>query len=344
MEYVLINRNYLTRIDVETIRVSSDIFKVQTPEKRESIINAERLPDSKSTSLVKKLYIESFKMESMKSLTLSPYEMEALKKEIISQGLTLLPTSEYELLRVKEKNIFFVLYTTGKMVFQESQTMEELLDAILSREECMIIGTDEAGKGEWYGPLVVAGVALTPEETVKLRKMGVGDSKDLSSFRIYEVGTFIVASPITREVRVVLPSEYNEMYENFRKEKKTLNDILTVLHAGIIQNLLEKMRPEKARVFVDRFDVREKVSSMLEHYSVDITEKPGGESEAAVAAASVLAKLTFEEEVKNLNKLYRLDLQKTDPEAVSAQVLPHVGKLHFKNVKKVISSAYLHKP
>jgi ribonuclease HIII len=277
----------------------------------------------------------------VRSVALTREEIGTLIREIAKRNLKRIPvTNQYEFLRVKDKDIFLILHNTGKMVFQESKGVENLLDSILEKEELDVIGTDEAGKGEWYGPLVVAGVALTPEETVELRKMGISDSKGLSSFRIYEIGDFCKKAGIEREVRVISPERYNRLYEDFQKEKKNLNDILSWAHTGIIHDLLERLHPRKARVVIDKFDVGEKAlperMGKLEKFDVEIIQKIGAESEAAVAAASVLAKFTFEEEVKKLNSKFDIDLRNMNPEDVLEDVLPFVAKLHFKNVKKLL--------
>ena len=274
----------------------------------------------------------------MRSIILSQEEIAALTKEVVQKNLKkVTAASQYESLRVKDKDIFFVLYNTGKMVFQESKGFYDLLDRILIREEHNVIGTDEAGKGEWYGPLVVAGVALTPEDTISLRKMGVSDSKGLSPFRIYEIGNVLQNSEIKKEVKILPPEIYNNLYADFKKEKKNLNDILLWAHGEIINDLLTRIHPEKTRVVVDKFDSSQtpKRFETPEKFKVPITQKTGGESEVAVAAASVLAKFTFEEELKKLNQEFALDVRTMNPEEIPEEILPVVAKLHFKNVKRI---------
>ena len=276
----------------------------------------------------------------MRSITLSQEEIGNLIRKVRQRNLKNIPvTNQYEFLRVKDKDIFFILHSTGKLVFQESEGMSTLLNDVLVTQGCTVIGTDEAGKGEWYGPLVVAGVALTPKETINLRKMGVGDSKGLSSFRIYEISRVLKTSEIGTAVRVILPEEYNILYEQFKKEKKNLNDILIWGHTGVIHDLLTTLSKEKVKVVIDKFDSSQtsKHFEPLEKFDVDIIEKTGGESETAVAAASVLAKSIFEEELKRLNQKFDVDLRNTTPEDIPADILPSVAKLHFRNVKKAVS-------
>ena len=275
----------------------------------------------------------------MRSISLSQKEIGNLIREVARRTLNRIPvTNQYEFIRVKDGDIFFILHNTGKIVFQESKGFDSFLDDILVREDHSIIGTDEVGKGEWYGPLVVAGIALNPDETIKLRKMGVGDSKGLSSFRIYEIGKFLEKSDIEKATRILLPEEYNKMYEEFEKEKKNLNDILAWAHTEIIQDLLTKAPSEKITVVIDKFDssASSERFKKLDEFDVDIIQKTGGESETAVAAASVLAKLIFEKHLKKLNQKFGLDLRNADPGDIPEDILPMVAKLHFRNVKKVL--------
>ena len=270
----------------------------------------------------------------MRSISLQQKEVDNVIKKVDQSSLKRVPvTNQYELLRVKDEHIFFVVYTTGKMVFQESEAMDEFLDRVLVRAESTVLGTDEAGKGEWYGPLVVAGVVLTPEHTLQVRKMGVGDSKDVSRPRLYEIGNFLRSSGIEKEVRVLSPDTYNDLYEQFKKEDKTLNDLLAWGHTSCISDILGRLQPTMITVVVDEFDAR-KVSKRLhaEKFNIQLIQKTKGESEPAVAAASILAKVIFEEKVDQLNEKYGINLRDTPPGSVPKAVLPYVAKLHFKNV------------
>lgn len=280
----------------------------------------------------------------MRSIDLSEDEIATLRTQIEREGLHLLPlTNQYELLRVKEGDFFFVVYSTGKMVFQESVSMESLLDDMLIPASHDIVGTDEAGKGEWYGPLVVAGVALTPEQTLDLRKMGVGDSKNLSPFRVSEIGKVVEHSAIETQVTVFQPDQYNSLIEEFKKEKKTLNDLLAWAHKEVITLLLSRLHKKgiyPETVYIDKFDVggASRELDSLSSLDVRIVQKTGGESEVAVAAASVLAKFTFETAFTLLNEKYGVDLRNSSPEDIPQDILPHVAKIHFKNVKKVLKA------
>ena len=106
------------------------------------------------------------------SLMLNNHEINELENLINSNKLKKIPvTNNYESLRVKDGKINFILYKTGKLVYTVNDTARKLLNTILEREGDYdyILGSDETGKGEWYGPLVVVTTALTPEEIIEVK-------------------------------------------------------------------------------------------------------------------------------------------------------------------------------
>ena len=89
---------------------------------------------------------------------------------------------------------------------------------------------------------------------------------------------------------------------------------------------------------IDQFDVK-KMEHRLEKIdktNLEIIQKTGGESETSVAAASIIAKYLFEQEVDKLDKKYGLKLRNSKPQDIDHDILPKVAKIHFKNVKKNI--------
>jgi len=98
--------------------------------------------------------------------------------------------------------------------------------------------------------------------------------------------------------------------------------------------MLVYIKATNAKVVIDKFDY-DKTEYRLEKVdrtNVEIIQKSKGESEIPVAAASIIAKYTFEKEVDKLNEKYRIDLRKSQPKDIDKSILPFVAKLHFKNV------------
>ncbi|MGB9202181.1 hypothetical protein [Methanobacterium sp.] len=247
-------------------------------------------------------------------------------------------TNEYELLRVKDKNLNIVLYKSGKLVHNGNNASIEFLNAILKKEEKYdyILGSDETGKGEWYGPLVVVATALKPDEILELRKLGVMDSKDIKKPKLLKLAKNMIKMDFLRYSVILPPKTYNERYNEFNKENKSLNDLMAWAHSKVIKNLLDRIKFKNAKIVIDQFDVK-KMEHRLEKIdktNLEIIQKTGGESETSVAAASIIAKYLFEQEVDKLDKKYGLKLRNSKPQDIDHDILPKVAKIHFKNVKK----------
>jgi len=275
------------------------------------------------------------------SITLQDEEIERLKSYIEEYGLSRIPVkSRYELLRIKDRGIEMILYKSGRLVYNDSSEMRRIIDEILKieNEYTYILGTDEAGKGEWYGPLIVECVALKPREIDELRKIGVRDSKKLGKRRLLDLGDRLVRSKFIRKPLILMPETYNRSYRKFRLEGKTLNDLMAWAHARAIKDLISKLKYERLKIIIDKFDLKKTEFRLrdLDKTGIEVIQKIRGESEIPVATASILAKYIFEKQVDELDKKFGIDLRKSRPDEIPREILPYVSKIHFKNVRKVI--------
>jgi ribonuclease HIII len=270
------------------------------------------------------------------SIKLGEEEITRLMVRISAHCLKTVPVkSAYEVLRVDDGVTVLILYKSGKFVHNESAVAEQIISEVVGMDNSydMLLGSDEAGKGEWYGPLVAVCASAKPDDIAALRKMGVRDSKTLPKKKILELG-----ERLQKEIKfrsVVLPPEtYNMVYEGFRSEGKSLNDLLAWAHAAAIKDLLSSLKYKKAKLVIDRFDYRKTEEQLadLSRNNLEIEQKPQAESEIPVAAASIIAKFLFEKSVTELDEKFGLDLRKMNPNEVESTLLPKVAKLHFKNV------------
>ena len=253
------------------------------------------------------------------SLLLDKEEIERVKCLIEEKNLKKVNiTNEYELLRVKDKDLNIILYKSGKLVYNGNDASIKFLDAILKKEESYdyILGSDETGKGEWYGPLVVVATALKPEEILELRKLGVMDSKDIKKPKLLKLAKKIIKKDFIRYSIVILPKTYNKRYNEFNNENKNLNDLMAWAHSKVIQELLNQIKFTNAKVVIDKFDYKKTKDRLekIDKTNLEIIQKTGGESETSVAAASIIAKYLFEQEVDKLDKKYGLKLRNSKPE------------------------------
>src|SRR6058998_779171 len=153
-------------------------------------------------------------------------------------------------------------------------------------------GVDESGKGDFFGPLVIAGAYVDQGIARKLLDAGVVDSKRIGSdARIRALADTIRKSSLGLVETVLIgPTKYNELYEKFGN----LNRLLGWGHARVIENLLAK-KPACSRSLSDQFaDARVISASLLKHgRKIAIEQRPRAESDIAVAAASIVAREAF---------------------------------------------------
>lgn len=276
------------------------------------------------------------------SIAISIKELQNLKNYILKTGLKrVTPTNEYELLRIENGEVKIIVYKSGKLVFNDNQKTKRIIKSILEKEEAYdyILGTDEVGKGEWYGPLIVVCVALTPSELTTFREMGVRDSKSIKITILKQLAERITATKLKWKPLIIPPFTFNQKFAEFKRENKTLNELLAWAHSAAIKDMLDMIKYNTAKIVIDKFDV-EKTYRRL--YGVDESRltiiQTSKETEVAVNVASILAKYTFEKEVDKLNKFYNIDLRKASPAEIDPQVLPQVAKTHFKNVRPYVIS------
>lgn len=200
-----------------------------------------------------------------------------------------------------------------------------------------LIGSDETGKGDYFGPLVVAAFKLDPGAREELAASGATDSKALSDERALRLGAAL-RERYPHAVVILDPPEYNREHAR----KKNLNPILAELHGRAIRELHEP----GIQVLVDRFANEKLVAGELKGLDLELHQEVRAERELAVAAASVIARGVFLERLAELSEEYAVDLHKgagapTDKAArrfVSIHgfdALDRVAKLHFKNTKKI---------
>jgi ribonuclease HIII len=200
-----------------------------------------------------------------------------------------------------------------------------------------LIGSDEAGKGDYFGPLVVVAVRANAKERAELVQAGVADSKTLSDERVR-----VLAPALERRyafaAEVLAPADYNLEHPRYR----SLNPLLAELHARCIKKLAQP----GLLVLVDKFANESLVASRLKGLDLELHQRTKAEREPVVAAASVIARNLFLEGLRALSEEFAVELHKGagDPTDRSARefvklhgrdALALVAKVHFKNTQKI---------
>lgn len=203
------------------------------------------------------------------------------------------------------------------------------------------IGVDESGKGDFFGPLVIAACYVGPEHLAELD--GVKDSKKLTDAMCHRLATKI-KSACPHSIIAIGPAKYNELYAKF----KNLNTLLAWGHARCIENVLE-LHPAKL-VISDQFAAgghAVKRQLFEKGKAIEFRSMVRAEADVAVAAASILARSEFVRRLEKLGQEYQIELPKGATNVIPTGrrfvakfgpgALPNVAKMHFKTSAAVLA-------
>lgn len=210
------------------------------------------------------------------------------------------------------------------------------------------MGTDESGKGDFFGPLVAAGVVVDAAMAEFLVHLGIRDSKKLKDDKISLLAQTIRQQYPDRYCEVELvPERYNSLYRQLVQEGKNLNHLLAWAHVRIIENLAEK-HPQCERAIVDQFAKPGVIEQRLmsKGKALQVLQMHRAESDVAVAAASVLARDRFVKRMDALAQQFGQPFPKgASPAVVAAgrdfvqrygkERLGEVAKLHFRTTEQL---------
>lgn len=286
-------------------------------------------------------------------ITILSSQAKPLQELLLEKGF-LFSERAHALFSARKKGLNVTLYTSLKLTVQGKEAEEFILytlepflgtltysmkmAAILSDEDKKPhIGTDEAGKGDFFGPLVVAGVYINESTAPELIKAGIKDSKLLSDKKIGEIAPLITRLCPNYIVRL-MPEKYNELYLKFGN----LNHLLAWCHATVIAHLVSFSHC--LDVVVDKFAHESLIERALvkKQTVCRVEQKIKAESDLAVAAASCLARWGFLQGLELLSKDSHFPLPKgsSAPQVIEtgkkivntfgSSSLAHYAKIHFK--------------
>ncbi|HMN23964.1 MAG TPA: ribonuclease HIII [Ignavibacteriaceae bacterium] len=253
----------------------------------------------------------------------------------------------YDTSQVKDGNLQvqienFIITKTKKS--ENLETVTDFTDELFNP----VIGTDESGKGDYFGPLVAAGVFVNKKTKPLLEKIGVRDSKKISDEKIFELAESIKKICANQYAIIeISPERYNNLYNTFKNENKNLNTLLAWAHAKAIEEVLGKVDCDNA--LSDKFADEKFIISKLQEKGkkIILRQQHKAETNIAVAAASILARSRFLEKLRKLSQEYNIALAKGASDLVIEQAkaiinlkgketLGKIAKLHFKTTKSVI--------
>ena len=248
-----------------------------------------------------------------------------------------------------------VFYESGKLVVQGKETQEfiefvlepEILkearlgyEAVLNPDLLLPrLGVDESGKGDFFGPLCIAGAYVNESVIKAWQDVGIRDSKNISSDkRIGELADVIRKTPGC--VWTVVPVG-NEAYNRLYQKMRSVNTLLAWGHARVIENLMgqkHRMQPPPVRAISDQFaSNKETVAKALMSLGrqIELVQRHKAEEDLAVAAASILARDEFVTRLSRLEKEFDLALPKGASAAVDAAAKEFINKHGAENLGKV---------
>jgi ribonuclease HIII len=254
-----------------------------------------------------------------------------------------------------------VFYESGKLVVQGKET-QEFIEFVLEPEilkearlgyetvlnpELLVprLGVDESGKGDFFGPLCIAGAYVNAEVVKSWKDAGIRDSKNISSDkRIKDLAELIRKTPGC--VTTVVPIG-NEAYNRLYAKMRSINTLLAWGHARVIENLMaqkHRMNPPPARAISDQFASDKTTVAkalMTLGREIELVQKHRAEEDLAVAAASILARHEFVTRLGAMEKQFEMEFPRGASALVDAAAkefivrhgvenLPKIAKMHFR--------------
>ena len=300
------------------------------------------------------------------TIPLTATQVRKLRSILTEQGFDFI-IKEYTIYAARKGKLSVSVYEKGPKVLIQGKDTEDFIrftleplvtgEVKLDYEEIADpehfsphFGIDESGKGDFFGPLVIAGVYTDAEITRQLIKAGITDSKKITTpAKIRQLAAVIKATPgIEFDVIALRPEKYNEIYASF----KNLNRMLAWGHATVIEELARK-RPDCPRALSDQFAKAEVLQTALKkkNITLKLDQRTKGESDTAVAAASILARERFIDWMDAATKKagFKIPLGASSQVITAgkklitehgAEALGKFAKLHFKTTQQVCGELF----
>lgn len=304
--------------------------------------------------------------KTLHTCPLTPEQATKLRTLITGRGWDF-AERPYTLYFAQKDKLTLAVYEKGPKLVLQGKGTEEFIEFILEPEVLGVaqagyeevhapemfsphFGVDESGKGDFFGPLVIAGCYVDADIARTFMEAGIQDSKRIGSDqRIREFAALIRNTRgATQSVVAIGPEKYNQLYEKFGN----LNRLLAWGHARIIENLLE-IRPDCPRALSDQFaNPRLIKNALLEKgRGIELEQRTKAESDLAVAAASILARERFIDWLRTAKTTYGQELGRgvSAPVKASARslvaahgpgILLKVAKTHFKTAYEIAPEHY----
>jgi ribonuclease HIII len=298
-------------------------------------------------------------------------QQAAALKTILETGNWEFTPKPYTLFYAQKNKLTVAVYEKGPKVVIQGKGTKEFVEFTLEPQvlgEARVgyeelhnperfephFGIDESGKGDFFGPMVVAGVYTDKSIARHFMELGVQDSKNIKSDKkIRDLAHAIRNTPgAVNSVIVLRPEKYNQLVASMGN----VNKLLAWGHARVIENLLG-LRPDCPRALSDQFARPHVIERALmeKGRAIKLDQRTKAESDPAVAAASIIAREGFIDWMDSNGKRFG----KAFLRGASAQVkqmgfdlvakhgpeiLREIAKTHFKTASEIAPATYPPKP
>lgn len=201
-----------------------------------------------------------------------------------------------------------------------------------------IIGSDETGTGDYFGPITVAAVYVPANKIELIQTLGVKDSKQMNDTIIRRIAKDIMAScPYS------LLTLRNEKYNELQAKGYSQGKMKAMLHNQALHNVLTKIAPEEPDyILIDQFAERGVYYNYLKNSKVLVQNRVLLATKAeslhvSVAAASIIARYAFLIEMDKMSKQFGYTLQKgagAKVDEMAAKILQSHGEDTLRNISK----------
>ena len=280
----------------------------------------------------------------------------------------------YSIFQVKDYDCVTTLYESGKVMFQgigadieanmwkdlESHFNNRNIDNEIKEKDDKIndktyyyydaIGSDEVGTGDFFGPIIVTATLVKKENRKLLEDLKIMDSKKMTDDKIKRCAP-ILMNKIPYVTFTLSNSKYNEL----SSKGFNMNKIKAILHNKVLYELSKKQEKNYHKIIVDQFTSPKSYFTYLKQENITekvtkITFLTKGESKhLSVAAASVISRYIFLQEIDKISEKYKINIPKgasTEVDKVAKEILLKYGKTelnkitkeNFKNTLKVLNN------
>jgi ribonuclease HIII len=213
-----------------------------------------------------------------------------------------------------------------------------------------IIGSDEVGTGDFFGPITVVAAYVKKEQIPLLQELGVKDSKNLKDPQI-----MAIAKDLIHTIPYSLLVLHNEKYNELQQQGMSQGKMKALLHNQAINHLISKIAPEKPDgLLIDQFVdpliyFKHLQGKNIVKENIYFSTKAEG-VHLAVAAASIIARYSFVKEFEQLTEKVGVIIPKGAGAQVDiaaakiiqkrgSQYLATITKKHFANTEKAMKIA-----